>query len=568
MAYGRTIFGWSLRGTAIVALASCSGLSNAAPATSQLQELPAASKHVSTSRSAGAKRGDSTATDWDSFGFDLQRTGYNPYEATIGVSNVGSLQEVWSFNVGGVMVHEPVYAYGVQVGSTPTNILYAGSTTAMMYALNAQTGAVVWKFRVGQRSVSCQGGTQKFALGETPAIDRGKNLIYLSGGYNQVHAVNLATGKEAAGWPLKAPSWPHDQMHGGFTYNPANGMLYGVTGSMCGDASPWYGRIVAINTNGPAVANTFYPMSGTSKRGASGGGIWGFGGASIDPTTNNVFIATGNADTNTTPLQPQNASYAEEVVELSPLLTVLGNNYPSNIPNTGMNNFDFGATPMLFQPPYCPPLLAAINKSGMFELYDRDLISSGPIQYIAMSVPSSNGSFVGVPAYDPTTGFVYVGLPAAEGIYQPGIAAFSMASNCTLNPTPVWNAQFGPIGTSETAAPRSPISIANGVVYVSNYTGDTEYAFDDATGAQLWTLPLPYYGRQGTVIANGMVYVSSSDGTITAWAPSPSQRPRKKAVNRLPTIREHDFSIPDGMGGRIDLRSSPNALANFGLSGR
>ncbi len=569
LAYRRTIFGWSLS-VAAIGLGSCGGLSNGSPATSQLQELPAASNHVSAPRSGGARSSNSTTTDWDSFGFDLQRTGYNPYEATVGVNNVGSLQEVWSSKVGGGMVHEPVYAYGVPVGSTPTNVLYAGSNLgATMYALNAQTGAVIWKFKVSQRSATCEGSSQEFAIGETPAIDRGKNLIYFSGGYNQIHAVNLATGKEAKGWPLSTAWWPHDQMHGGFTYNPADGLLYGVTSSMCGDASPWHGRIVVIYTNGPFVVNTFYPMSGTNKQGASGGGIWGPGGASIDPVTNDVFIATGNADTNVTPAPPQNASYAEEVVELSPLLSVLGNNYPSNIPNDGLEDFDFGATPMLFQPAGCPPLLAAINKSGMFELYDRASISSGPIQDIAMSVPSSYGNFVGVPAYDPATGFVYVGLPAAEGIYQPGIAAFSMASNCTLNTTPVWSAQFGPAGTAQMPAPRSPISIANGVVYVSNYTGDTEYAFNAATGAQLWTLPLPYYGRQGTVIANGMVYVSSWDGTITAWAPrSSAPRLRKKAVNGLPPVRGHDISIPDGKGGTIDLRSSPNALANFGLSHR
>ncbi len=566
---GCKIVGWTLRVVPIVALAACSGLSNFSTVTSQLQALPATSKYVSTSQSRGGKSGGLATTDWDSFGFDLQRTGYNPYEAAVGVKNVGSLLEVWSFKVGGVMVHEPVYAYDVQVAKTSTNILYAGSNLgSAMYALNAQTGAVVWKFHVSQRSSSCPGG-EKVAIGETPAIDRGKNLIYFSGGYDQVHAVDLATGIEAKGWPLLTSWWPHDFMHGGFTYNPANGLLYAVTSSHC-DTSPWYGRIMAIDTNKPDIANTFYTMSGTNKQGPSGGGIWGPGGASIDPATNDVFIATGNADTHATPKAPQNASYAEEVVELSPrLTTILANNHPVNIPNDGLNDFDFGTTPLLFQPVGCPPLLAAINKSGMFELYDRESISSGPIQYIAMSVPSNEGNFIGVPAYDRQTGLVYVGLPTAEGIYQPGIAAFSMALNCTLNTTPVWSAQFGPAGTAQTAAPRSPISIANGVVYISNYTGDTEYAFNAATGAQLWRLQLPYYGRQGTVIANGMVYVSSSDGTITAWAPISSARKlRKKAGKRLPTIRVRDLSVLDGTGGTIDLRSSPNALANFGQPDR
>jgi outer membrane protein assembly factor BamB len=351
-----------------------------------------------------------------------------------------------------------------------------------------------------------------------------------------VHAVDLGTGKEASGWPITIADYTpdHNFMHGGFTYNPANGYLYAVTGSTC-DITPWYGRIVAINTNGPSVVGTFFTMSGTSTQGTSGGGIWGPGGGSIDPSTNNVFIATGNADTSAG--ASQNTSYAEQVIELSPTLsTILGNNYPTNIPTVpGDNDFDFGATPLLFHPPGCPPLVAAVNKSGVFELYDRANISQGPVQYIAMSIPTDNADFVGVPAYDPVTGYVYVGLPTAEGIYQPGLGAFSMASNCTLNATPVWSAQFGPSGNpSGPQTPRSPISIANGVVYVANYSGDTEYAFNAATGQQLWMLSLASYGNVGTVIADGMVFVGSAGGAITAYTlPSQAEKLRKKVVRSI-----------------------------------
>lgn len=460
------------------------------------------------------------ATDWDSFGFDLNRSGYNPYETTVGANNVGTLQQVWVYNVGSGMLHEPVYAYAVNVNGQPTSVIYAGSEYgSTMYAINASTGATVWQDPVPSSSYRCGSGTSQFAIGETPAIDRGKNLLYFADGQNQVHAVDLATGREAAGWPLSIADYTpdHNFMHGGLTYNPANGLLYAVTGSTC-DISPWYGRIVAINTNGPSIAGEFFPMSGTSAQGASGGGIWGPGGASIDPSSGNVFVAIGNGDT--TGGGSQNASYAEQVMELSSTLgSILANNYPTNIPIvSGDDDFDFGATPLIFQPAGCPAMVAAVNKSGMFELYDEATIGSGPVQYIAMSIPSDTGSFVGVPAYDPATGYVYVGMPSTEGSYQPGLAAFAMQGNCTLNPAPVWFATFGPDGDGGGQTPRSPISIANGVVYVSNYTGDTEYAFNAASGSLLWTDPLSSWGNVGTVVANGMVYVSAADGTITAWA--------------------------------------------------
>jgi outer membrane protein assembly factor BamB len=537
----------------IVMLSGCGGAG--APS------LPSSSPGSGTRSAAheGVRKRSYPTTDWDSFGFDLERTGYNPDESVVGPGNIGTLQQLWHVNVGYGMVHEPVFAYHVTLSGQATNVLYAGSSNgSAMYAINASNGAILWKDPVPSTPYRCYQQNLTFSIGETPAIDRGKNLLYFSDGQNQVHAVDLASGKEASGWPISIAQYgsDHNFMHGGLTYNAANGMLYGVTGSQVCDISPWHGRVVAIDTNGPSIAGSFFPMSGNSTQGASGGGIWGPGGASIDPTTNNVFIATGNADTHKG--AKQNADYSEQIVELSANLgTILANSYPTNIPIiNGDNDFDFGATPMLFQPYGCPLLLAALNKSGMFELYDVGTMEYGPIQYIAMSIPTDKGAFVGVPAFDPVTGYVYVGMPATEGLYKPGMAAFSMASNCTLNATPVWNAKFGPDATKLTylQTPRSPISIANGVVYIANHNRKRELAFDASSGAELWNIGLSNNGDIGTVIADGVVYVSSFDGTITAWAPPASLKKRKNADNSPPVKSATPLAALGALDRDLDLR--------------
>lgn len=461
--------------------------------------------------------------DWDSFGYDLQRTGYNPKETVVGPSNVALLARLWTTNVGAHVMREAVLAANVSVAGVATNVLYAGSNTgATLYAINAKTGATIWKDAVVPREFTCNNAKSQFSIVATPAIDRTHQRIYFTDGDNNVHAVNLATGKSIKGWPISVATYlnNNDDMHGGLTYNSANGMLYAVTGSHC-DLTPWHGRIVAIDVSTAKIVGTFYPVSGTATAGGGGGGIWAAGGASIDPTTNDVLVATGNADTTTG--IAQNAGYAENVVVLTPNLgTVVAANYPANIPTMGgaLDDLDFGSTPVIFTPPGCPELVAAQNKSGMFELYDESTIASGPVQYIEMSIDTDQGDFQGSPAYDPVTNMVYVGLPATESPYSPGLAAFSVQSNCTLAPTPVWSAAFGPDGATTTAdTARSPITIANGVVYVSNRTGNTEFAFDAVTGAQLWTVGLTNNGLSGTLVANGIVYVTSDDGTITAWAP-------------------------------------------------
>jgi outer membrane protein assembly factor BamB len=519
----------SLRLICVLALA---GVSACGGGFSTVPGSPAARTGAQAIRVAHVVPSTTKLVDWDSFGYDLQRTGYNPKETVVGTGNVGSLQQLWpaTVNVGDDPVWEPVLASGVTIAGTSTNVFYAGSSAgSTLYAINADTGAIIWTHKVPYLKCDCNGSEVQYSIMAAPAIDRTKGLIYIGDGHNQVHALSLATGKQAKGWPISiAPysgsqtSGDHNQMHGGLTYNPANGMLYAVTSSP-GDITPWHGRIVAIDTKTASIAGTFFPVSGTSTQGGSGGGIWAPGGASIDATTNNVFIATGNADTTTG--IAQNAGYAEEVVELSPdVNTIVASNYPTNIPIiAGDDDFDFGSTPLLFDPPGCPPLVAAENKSGMLELYDRATISEGPVQYIQMSFATSKGDFIDTPAYDPVTHYVYVGMPATFGSYVPGLAAFSIESNCTLDPTPVWSAMFGPDGAKASKGePRSPLTIANGVIYVSNHTGDTEFAFDAATGAQLWSVGLTNSGVPGTVVANGIVYVTANDGTITAWAPPPS----------------------------------------------
>jgi outer membrane protein assembly factor BamB len=63
------------------------------------------------------------------------------------------------------------------------------------------------------------------------------------------------------------------------------------------------------------------------------------------------------------------------------------------------------------------------------------------------------------------------------------------------------------------------VTIANGVVYVSGYTDRMTYAFDAATGNELWSAPLKGIGIVGPVVWNGHLYVGDMSGEIQAWTP-------------------------------------------------
>lgn len=444
--------------------------------------------------------------DYATFGYDLQRTGYNASEKSIGPGSFATFHSLWPSNpnVGGTMQGEPSVAMNVNVNGTSRNLLYGGGASAVFYALDADTGAVVWSKRLSEGSYVCSGGTNFWGVEGTAAIDRPRNRIYVPDGQNNIHALDLATGAEQSGWPINiGGAAGHDFIHIAMTYNASNAYLYAGTSSTC-DISPWHGRVAVINTNptnAPSLLNTFF-----TEQGGSGGGVWGVGGASIDPATNNVFIAVGNADAT-----PETAVYGEQIVELSAdLSTVIDHNYPPNMP--ALEDSDMAATPLLFQPVGCPPLAAVVNKSGAFELYNRTNLSAGPMQQIVMS--GTGDVFRGLPAYDPVTNYVYVALPDSFGIYSPGIAAFGITASCTLNATPVWNGLFG-----ANQDLRSPITIANGVVYVGGYNENTVYAYDAASGTKLWSGALSNHAQIGPVVVNGRLYVGDTGGTIHAWIP-------------------------------------------------
>jgi len=292
-------------------------------------------------------RAEGSEVDWPTFGYDISRTGYNPNETILGAGNVSNLQLIWSFDLGAVTIMQPAVASGVIINDSPVDVVYMGAMHGEFYALNADTGSVIWQTNLGSQLTTCSDMPDKvFGVGGTPYLDRAANLLYVVGGDGKAHALDLSTGAEAAGWPVTVTNNPANE----FTYggvNVQNGNLYAEVASYC-DYNQYYGRVVEINIATAKVVERWY-VTGANQQ-VVGGGVWGPGGVSIDPATQHVFAATGNAFAT-----PEYYGYADQVVELSSSLSVLGANYPGL---TGTDS-DFGATPILFQLPGCNPMVAA-----------------------------------------------------------------------------------------------------------------------------------------------------------------------------------------------------------------
>ena len=103
-------------------------------------------------------------TSWTTFGFDHERTGYNPGETTLSPGNVGELTAKWNVDLGGTITAQPVLA---------GNLVYAATGLGKVYALDASTGTAVWSVQLGTTSVDC-GDFDQNTVGVigAPTIDR------------------------------------------------------------------------------------------------------------------------------------------------------------------------------------------------------------------------------------------------------------------------------------------------------------------------------------------------------------------------------------------------------------
>jgi outer membrane protein assembly factor BamB len=463
------------------------------------------------SPSAAAASSSATQADWPTYGYDVQRTGYNPKETTLGVNNVSKLHEVWAFDLGANTISQPVFASKVNVNGTPTDILYEGSENGNFYAINAATGQKIWSRYLSVRKTNCPNRSNMFGVSSTAVLDRATNRVYVAGGDDKAYALDMSNGSIVTGWPVQLFS--PTALHVWSAINVFEGKLYAVAAGY-GDCPVYHGGVAQVDI-ATTKLSTFFP---TGASGPSGGGIWGAAGVSVDPNSSspgNVYLAVGNAIA--TPTTSEHYGYAEHVVRLNSSLRVLSWNYPGLIGE----DVDFGATPLLFNASSCPKsLLAVENKSGVLLLYDRYAVPLRPLQRLQLANVNlaTAGQFIGQPAFSPQTNMLYVSNPSdsSAGTFFHGIVALKVQSDCTL--ALAWQQQDGSNSESLYSLPYSAPTVANGVVY-HGAGGSKVFAFNASTGQQLWSSSTIGYIFSAPIVVNGRLYVGAWDHKLHAFAP-------------------------------------------------
>jgi len=294
----------------------------------------------------------------------------------------GHLQRDPQFHaeVAGPVYSQPLY------WRSPENdraLLLVATEQNLVYALDARTGATLWKSSLGppvpRSSLPC-GNIDPVGVTGTPAIDDHTQAVYLDAmtkakasgvPRHMIFALSLKDGSVLPGWPMDVEAAlqasgrtfhsPAQNQRGALTI--AGDAVYVPYGGHFGDCGDYRGWVVSVSLQGPHTVRSW------STR-ARGGGVWAPAGVSSDGKS--LYVATGNT------FGARSWSDGEAVIRLGLDLTfsVQSRDFfvPSDWLSLDASDADLGGTnPLLLNAPGATPmeLMLALGKDGKAYLLDR-----------------------------------------------------------------------------------------------------------------------------------------------------------------------------------------------------
>lgn len=495
--------------------------------------------------------------DWPGYAYDNEHTGFNPNTVAFTPAALSKLHLAWE---------QPVYGYAQTQPLLITNVgghqgmLVLGSAGDIK-SYDALTGAKIWQTHLGREFMDPLCGVS--SLGGTPRYDSATRSIYVASGNDAavnhviISRLTAATGAVTAHVDI-TPSLLRGEWvvsHAALTL--ANGLLYAGTSSSCDDSS-WRGRVVVLDASTLKVVRTFFTVwnAGPTPAPYSGGGVWGWGGVSVD-SAGNVYFGVGNADTsqdaggNPGPKAPfavaanEQAGYGEHIVKTSATLSqVYAATYPGFDFAVGGQDLDFSGTPVLAQPPGCSDAYAATQGKGG-TLVVSDVRTLQTVRAFPFSKPDAGANYVGNPAYSPLTGLLYAAVNSAtDSLFAPGLAAITDCGRSVL-----WHAAFGPDSFAYSRAgggssPRTaPVPTAGGVVFIGTPAGPPKseftslWALNDETGAVIGGKPVFSTScafKMAPIVDGTWLYVFDQCGGLYAYTLEAAVR--ASPARRMPRI--------------------------------
>ncbi len=259
---------------------------------------------------------------------DVARTGQNLAETTLTTSNVNSATfgKLFRVTLDGKVDAQPLYVPKIAVPNHGThNLLIVATENDSLYALDADTGAQLWKVELltsgetASDNRNCLNVSPEIGITSTPVISLkggpAEDAVFAvamskdaSGNYHQrLHKVSLSAGSplNAVEITAKYPSTGSESSGGYVRFDPKqykersgllllNGVVYLAWASHC-DNRPYTGWLMGYDANTLAQTSVI-----NITPNGDDGGIWSSGAGLAADSSGFIYIPVGNGTFDTT----------------------------------------------------------------------------------------------------------------------------------------------------------------------------------------------------------------------------------------------------------------------------
>ena len=469
------------------------------------------------------------ASQWNGWGRTNAQARYQP-KPGVAPADVPKLKLKWAF------------AYSGSRNGQATVIgdrLFINSASGAVYALNAKTGCAYWRFDI-------PGGSRaSIVIGRLPGKGPARYAAYTTGWTERTaYALDAQTGKLI--WKTLVDDQQEVQMtgspvlHEGRLYIPVSSAEEAIADDPNHECCKFRGAVAAVDAaTGKIVWKTYVTTPAKPfKKNARGGQMFGpAGGAiwsapTIDAKRGVLYVATGDSYTDVEfpnsdailalDLKTGAIRWANQLAEHDNYIVGCGpKSGPVNCPSPVGPDYDFGASPILHTLASGKQVLLAGQKSS--QVYGLDPDAEGKViwqQRLSQGGPLGGVEFGmaadGKTLYAPISDIFVSGKPSR------GVFAFNIADG-----KPAWSA-LSPVVTCAWKVPfcsgavSQAVSAMPGAVFAGSMDGHFR-ALDPASGKILWDFDTgakvtSLTGKEvtggvmdgaGPTIAGGVVYVSS-----------------------------------------------------------
>ena len=409
-------------------------------------------------------------------------------------AQIPTLQLKWSFGFAGDLM---AAAQPVVIGGR----VFVGSTSGRVYSLNLRSGCLYWTFDADTTVRAA------ISVGEAG----GKVLAYFGDIRANVYAVDASTG--ALVWKRKVDDHQAARvtgapaLHSGRLYVPVSSTEEVIGASPQYECCTFRGSVVALDAASGSVLWKTYTIPdpakptrtnkvGTQLYGPSGAAVWSS--PTIDAKGGLVYVSTGDSYSDPTAatsdavlgldLQTGAVRWSQQITKNDAWnLACIGAADRANCPEANGPDFDFGSPPMLVALPGGTRLLVVGQKSGLVHALDPD--NGGRIVWSTRV--GKGGVLGGVEWGTATDGTqVYAGVSDVAfkegGALDPSEGGGLVALGVTDGRI-VWKAAAPGCGERAKCSPAqsAPVTAVPGAVFSGSVDGHIR-AYDAANGRIIW----------------------------------------------------------------------------------